>query len=360
MISLGLLTVHPHQELGYATSIAQYAASFNITFYRFTPFQINPKSQQVEGYKYDCETKEWIGDTFSLPMFIYDRCFYKQDALSKKAKPIVQWLKQQQEITFLGHGLPNKWEVYNVLKKNSSLSPYIPLTVKIAEDEQIVELLRIHESIMLKPIAGSQGKGIVKISKTNQWIESSFHTGLAIERKIFATLTDVYSWLPALTANTTYLAQPHISLYPFENAPFDIRILLQKEQLGEWKEMGRGIRKGKEDAIVTNISHGASIRSFEEVVPCLPKQHRDFIMSEIDSLSRIVPFVLEEAFPSLFELGIDICISKDCSIWLLDVNSKPGRKTVVETSSNSEEEMYKNVVAYCAYLATSSSYHRKE
>lgn len=44
----------------------------------------------------------------------------------------------------------------------------------------------------------------------------------------------------------------------------------------------------------------------------------------------MILFVFENYFFFFFELGIDLCILRDFSIWILDLNLKLGRKIVME------------------------------
>jgi hypothetical protein len=315
------------------TEIAKHASEFSIEIYRFTPFNIHPNTENIEGFRYDLQQKKWIEDSFLLPSFIYDRCFYRKDSLSKKARPIVNWLKQREDVTFLGHGLPNKLDVYEVIKKDSYLSSYIPPTTPIESIEQLVQ--------------------------RGREIEAAYQQNDIVNTILFSSFQEFKNWFTKTTRDVLYIAQPHISFFPYERTPFDIRLLLQKGYDGAWKEIGRGIRQGERDSIVTNVSSGASIVPFENLLPRIPRVHRQYVMDEINTICKTIPSVLENHFPSLFELGIDLCISRDFSIWILDLNSKPGRKIVMETAPEQKEVMYKNVLSYCVYLANTLSY-RKE
>ena len=297
---------------------------------------------------------------FLLTSFVYLRSLLlSKDSLSKKARPIVNWLKQREDVTFLGHGLPNKLDVYEVIKKDSYLSSYIPPTTPIESVEQLVQLLRTNDSLMIKPANGSQGKGIVKLRQRGREIEASYQQNDIVNTILFSSFQEFKNWFTKTTRDVLYIAQPHISFFPYERTPFDIRLLLQKGNDGAWKEIGRGIRQGERDSIVTNVSSGASIVPFENLLPRIPRVHRQYVMDEINTICKTIPSVLENHFPSLFELGIDLCISRDFSIWILDLNSKPGRKIVMETAPEQKEVMYKNVLSYCVYLANTLSY-RKE
>ncbi|MDP1465864.1 YheC/YheD family protein, partial [Klebsiella pneumoniae] len=59
-----------------------------------------------------------------------------------------------------------------------------------------------------------------------------------------------------------------------------------------------------------------------------PHFNHVYISQEISDIISTLPAVLEETFQPLFELGIDLLIAGDQSIWILDINSKPGRKMV--------------------------------
>ena len=59
-----LLTIHPQQEVEYVTEIAKHASEFSIEIYRFTPFNIHPNTENIEGFRYDLQQKKWIEDSF--------------------------------------------------------------------------------------------------------------------------------------------------------------------------------------------------------------------------------------------------------------------------------------------------------
>lgn len=46
----------------------------------------------------------------------------------------------------------------------------------------------------------------------------------------------------------------------------------------------------------------------------------------MEEIFTLLPSILENSFSALFEIGVDIGITPDGSLWILDVNSKPGEK----------------------------------
>jgi hypothetical protein len=351
MISFGFLTIRPHQEHQYATEMAKRAHLYGITCYRFTPFCIRPENELVYGEEYDTTTNEWKEAAFPIPSFIYDRCFYKHDSLSKRAKPIVQWLKLSPLTVFLGHGLPAKSEVYETLLEHPVLSPYIPKTEKAQSSSHILQTLLKENTILLKPDNGSQGRGIMVVSIYKKQVKVQSQFGKDLSEVSFRDEASFHKWMTRRMEKGSLLIQPLLNIRNDEEKPFDIRVLLQKDENGLWKEAGRGIRQAKNGHILTNISQGAKVLSFDEGLHGFSPFQRNFVREEIDSLIPLIPVALEKAFSPLLELGIDVCIDRRGAIWILDMNSKPGRKIVVGTSPEQEEELYRRPLAYCRYLS---------
>ncbi|MBM7702702.1 YheC/YheD family protein [Metabacillus iocasae] len=360
MLSLGFLTIHPQQDMEISTKLAKRAHQHSIRLYRFTPASINPADEMVTGTYYDDKQDKWISDTFSIPTFIYDRCYYRRDAASKKARPIVQWLKAKHDVTFLGYGLSSKLDVYHELKKHPYLSAYLPFTEKVQSPTHVIDLLTEQPRLLLKPINGSQGRHIFVVLKVRNGIQVKFHSTTGVEDMIFHQAEDFKEWASRKLLKHQYIAQPYLQMSRLQNSPFDVRIFLQKDEKGNWKEMGRGIRKGKEGAIVTNISQGAEISSFSTWVNRIHPVQKEFVCNEIDSICAQIPEALEQSFPPLCELGIDVCICKDFSVWILDLNSKPGRKTIIKTNPDQEEVLYDHLLSYCSYLHYAQLVNGKE
>ncbi|MCA1030855.1 YheC/YheD family protein [Bacillus timonensis] len=349
MITLGFLTLRPHQEKRYFTEIAKLANNLSIAVYRFTPTSINPLTEQASGERFDHTLGTWKKEEFLIPTFIYDRCFYSDDDISKRSRPIVNWLKARPSTCFLGKGLPNKWEIYEALLKDKEITPYLPDTSLVSSKEEVLSLLINMKKILLKPINGSRGNGIVACYLRAKSIETLVHGSKGVNKQQFTTKKDFYSWLTSLLSRN-YLIQPLLPLVDHEKRPFDIRILLQKKEHGNWFEQGRGIRKGSTDTVTSNISNGGEIIPYNQWIDSLPSHQKTLIAESLSTIIEKLPSTLEKNFPPLFELGIDIGIEADGSVWILDINSKPGHKVILETSKDRAHHIYSTPLLYCLYL----------
>jgi glutathione synthase/RimK-type ligase-like ATP-grasp enzyme len=356
--TFGIISLSENSEQEYFTEIAKRANANGITCCHFIPSNINPISNIVKGNVFDPITNQWRNDEFLIPNVLYDRCFYGEDVHSKQCKPIVSWLKGRDDIFFLGYGLPNKYELYNVLI-HSPLQPYLPSTKLINDFEIVREDLSAYQNIVLKPINGSQGNGIYFILQTGNSITVKTYTRKKHIHKVFSNPKNFEFWMNSLLSKKDYLIQPYLELTNHQYEPFDIRILLQKDSNGNWVERGRGIRTGHPDGIISNISAGGHISPFDSWIEQLPLSQQEYITQEINDILTTIPFCLEESFLPLFELGIDIGVAKNGSLWILDINSKPGRKVILETNREVKDKLYEAPILYSRTLTSLKAFERK-
>ncbi|WP_176167299.1 YheC/YheD family endospore coat-associated protein [Mesobacillus jeotgali] len=350
MISFGMMSRSLNSERNYFTEIARQANPGIFTCFRFSPGKIHPITEKVSGEKFDHENDKWIRSEFPLPKIIYDRCFYTNDPGSKQSMSIVKWLKNRKDISFLGNGLPNKWAIYEVLSK-SSLAPYIPQTILATEGKSIIDQLKKWNPAILKPVFGSGGAGIYKVHLSGTKFTISADLDGTLSEKIFNSTSETESWLDRLCSKHEYMMQPYLELSDSQNCPFDIRVLLQKDRQDQWVLRGKGIRRGHKDGILSNLTAGGEVLSFADYEGSLDFRSKRFILHELEEILSVLPEVLEASFPRLFELGIDIGVSKDKALWVLDTNSKPGRKVITSIHPDLKDVLYKAPLEYALALS---------
>lgn len=356
MISFGFLTLYKHQEEEYITEIAKHAKDFGIEVYRFTPTSIKPTTELIDGYFFNDENQTWEKRTFPVPQFLYDRCFYQMDDISKKSFPIVNWLKNNPNTIFIGHGLPNKWHIYEQLSSDSILKHYIPKTIKATTAHDILMALKKDKKILLKPDNGTQGKGIIAVLTIKEKFILKNHKNQEIISKQISSKDEFILFMNKLIQAQNYLLQPLLPLIDENNCAFDLRILLQKDMTGKWIEQGRGIRKNRHGHFISNVYGGGEIIPFNKWNQSRSKLQQAILHDELSTILTRLPYVLETKFSPLFEIGIDIGIDQDDKVWILDVNSKPGRKVILQTNPNKQTVLYQAPLRYCLHLAKQNSF----
>ncbi|KPC97815.1 Endospore coat-associated protein YheD [Geobacillus sp. BCO2] len=349
MLSLGFVTLDEQQDHTYCTEVAKRARRYGISVCRFSPLSIDPQTEDVRGFLFQEETNEWTNAVFAIPPFLYDRCFYGHDERSKKAKPIMNWLKQRPDLTFLGYGLPGKWDVYEALSSHPLLSAYVPPTVRLERADDVLVLLRREQAAIAKPVHGSGGRGIGIFQKKGKTLSVQDHHGQ--EQAVIARRSELEQLIASWSRRGEYVLQPLLPLSTPEGEPFDLRILLQKDENGRWIERVRAVRVGRPEAWVANVRAGADIRPFSEWLDRLSSSKRLFVLDGIETIIETLPPYLDHTFGPLFEIGLDLGATDNGAVWILDVNSKPGRKVAHLLPPEQQNELYEAPLRYCLFLA---------
>jgi glutathione synthase/RimK-type ligase-like ATP-grasp enzyme len=351
MKTLGIMVLNKHQEADYYNQLGKHAGKYNFNLYLFTPSAIDLSNWTAEGKRF-INSYKWIDETFPIPTFIYDRCFYPSTKVWQLYQPNVLALKKNRNFTFLGHGLPGKFPVYNAMSKDRLLKKHLPPTVEFKSSNQFFNLLTKYESIILKPKSGSQGRGIIVIEADDGYFKIKSNYLGKISQKQFQSKGQFIKWVNSLLTKD-YLIQPYLSLQ-VDNRPFDIRVLLQKGNDGAWIEQGRGIRIGKDSALISNLHAGAQVVNYTKGLDHFFSEEKVVIDQTINHIIPQIPIVLEAANFNLFEIGIDISIDQTGHIWVLEVNSKPGHQVIKCVAQDESLYIYETPFVFCQYLSRSN------
>ncbi|WP_113928254.1 YheC/YheD family protein [Bacillus sp. P14.5] len=349
MTRLGILMLEPDITHPFYTGIAQTSNSHGVEVLLFSPLQIHPQTEWIQGFRFSTETECWVKDIFTIPEYIYDRTFYGDDFTSKQAKAIVQWLKNRDDLCFLGYGLPNKWTIYRHLIKRDKVSPYLPETTLIHSIPETVAKIRREKTVIIKPFDGANGMGVFEIQSKNGHfqVRTTKKQEIAVKDMDEETLS---RWLESLVSKRSFILQGQLDNRDEQDRPFDLRLLLQKNENDKWSVSCKGFRVGIPGTLLTNISAGASVISYEEWKKTLKHYNWTYIESELREILSSLPGILEEEFAPLFEIGLDIIIGRDSSVWVLDMNSKPGHKMLQLLNENEIKRLHSLPLRYCKAL----------
>ncbi|MFJ7752415.1 YheC/YheD family protein [Peribacillus muralis] len=346
---IGLMATSDSQENHYFTEIAKTAKSFNMNVCKFTPENIDCDVKKVRGERFDAEKEMWIAASADIPDFIYDRCFHGLSRQPSETRNKINWLKEHSN--FLGIGLPGKWDVYQILKKHPLLQAFFPETVQVSTSEDIIGHLERLDKIIIKPEFGAGGTGIYLLSKNDDGtLVSMTKKGTKYERQ-FTSKSQLNKWLQHLLNRFKYLCQPYLELCNQENEPFDLRILLQKNEKNQWVERGRGIRTGQKDGITSNLATGGEAMTLDSFIKENPEIISVAVEQKIQHILRTLPAKTEGVFERLFELGIDLGIDNKGQVWIMDINSKPGRKIIQALQPETMNAIHRAPLRYSQYLA---------
>ncbi|MDF2960165.1 MAG: endospore coat-associated protein [Paenibacillus sp.] len=168
----------------------------------------------------------------------------------------------------------------------------------------------------------------------------------------FADAPALLRWLRRFTAQRSYLLQQYLLLQTYSGDAYDVRSLVQKDGTGRWQVTGMAVRQGQGGSLTSNLHGGGTVQPAE---PFLVRQFgadkAKSIAYRLQDLSVQIPEALEKHHGRLAELGIDFGVDTEGHIWILEVNSKPGRSIFTYLHDNQARiNALTNPIRYARYL----------
>jgi glutathione synthase/RimK-type ligase-like ATP-grasp enzyme len=327
---LGILAVYMGndrlEELPFYKKLSKEGRKLGLEVEVFTPFDVEDvKSLRI--LKYDAAAEKWVRKRSTFPPLIYDRCRYQGTATYRILK---DFRNKYAMLHYLSKPLANKWTMHKILSEDENIKKYIPLTLRYNDVASLIDFLKLHALIYLKPKNGTGGRGIIRIEQidTNEYLiqgRNPNRTILAPQKVKEAKLADT---LARMALNSDYLMQQGIPLKLPNGRVHDYRLLIQKNGKGEWAVTGCAGRIGPHKSITSNLHGGGSAIPMERLLlqRFASKEKVKQIKQEVYSFAYMLAPFLETKFGQLCELGVDIAVDPNGGIWLLEVNPKPSRE----------------------------------
>lgn len=342
----------PFGESRYYARLCSLGRRLGLSVYVFSPLRVDPVTRRVSGYACD-EEGHWEKRAFPLPDLIYDRSFFTRKADYIRHRAAVRRLHDLQPIPYLSHGLKSKWEALVYLKRDPLLRPYLPRTAQLVRPDQAAEWLAASGRIFLKPLSGSQGKGAAFFERCPLGYRAEARDGLNRPAGgMLRNTEELVQWIRSFTGKRSYLIQQYLELRSAAGEAWDIRSLVQKNGKGIWELTGMAVRMGSPGSITSNLHGGGSAL---EALPFLEGQYGPekaaALMEELRFLSGRIPAVLEASNGRMAELGLDLGVDRSGRIWIIEVNTKPGR-SVFQQLHQEEAGLRaaRNPLAYAKHL----------
>ncbi len=316
--------------------------------FAFSPYSINWNKNIIYGYKYG--KNGWRKAVCPLPDVVYPReKAYSYSKLNIRKKLAKKGVK------FINPPLIGKWKTHQIIIKNPRLIPYIPETKLVKNSQQINNMINKHRAVYLKPVAGSQGKNIIKIRKQGA---SNYHYQYQMNNQLHkgsaSSLVNLRSSLRRMMGRRKYIIQKQINLIRSKGNILDVRILVQKDSTGSWGITGMACRVGRHGSITSNISTGGSGKKIEGILKrnFASEDQRIEIIESIKFVALEAARTLEDSIGKAGEMGIDIGIDKQGKVWFIEANLRPGRQVFTLIGKKQiRRQSVQSPVLYARYLA---------
>ncbi len=314
--------IRPFAEGGYFCELMAAGRRLGLRVIAFSPLDIDWSRRQVYGFTYH-RGIGWRSAYYPIPTVIYDRLFPGKGSWQAYWRAAGR-LRRLRRVRFMGKGLHGKWQMYRIVRRDEQLSRYLPETHRAYNFSVIAAMLHKYSVIFLKPMFGSGGTGIIRVSRsrTGYIVRGKHGTG-----RYKLNVPSVAGLRVALSGiNSRYLVQQGLKLNYLHGSTYDVRVIAQKNGQGKWQVSGMAARIGRKGSITSNLHTGGIARTVESIVKqCFPEQ-ADQIIEQINEMAIGIADLMDRKAGPVCDLGLDLGIDVTGRIWLIEVNSKPGRK----------------------------------
>ncbi|MCG7217871.1 YheC/YheD family protein [Paenibacillus mucilaginosus] len=344
--SVGILTARteglpPFDNRGFYRRLIRAGRPLGLSVFVFTPHDLPEGDDVITGYRYNEAARRWERTDCPLPALVYDRCFSLSREASVLYRAALRRLQAEPGVRLLGSPLPGKWDVHRHLERDGRFTALLPRTEPLTL-RALAAWLQEHDEVLLKPQAGSQGRGVLHVrrgalragaqpTRRGEAAEAAYSVrgrdarGREVSRG-FADAAALGQWLRGFVRGRRYLLQQYLQLQTEAGAAFDVRALVQKDGSGRWQLTGTAVRQAPAGSVTANLHGGGTAAPAEAFLAGrFGAQRGAALHRELCRLAAELPEALEAGYGRFAELGIDFGVDRDGRLWLLEVNSKPGR-----------------------------------
>jgi glutathione synthase/RimK-type ligase-like ATP-grasp enzyme len=320
--------------------------------YFFSPAQMIPGSSMLKGWVY---VNGWQQKSLPFPHIIYNRLTSRKYESLPNVVEVLKEAKTLQHTEMFNEKYLNKNEVFDALRKENALHIYLPESHLLKNYQMLKAMSNRHQTLFLKPIRGSMGKGIIRIRKEEGAYTCHFTQLNGTTRQTFDTLPKLFASLAGKIKAQQYQIQEGLHLLTSGGRPMDFRALVQRGDKGEWAITSLVARIAGDQHFVSNLARGGSLSPVNSAIAnsTLPASLRAAVLGKLRKAALDIAKGIAEQIPCHFaELGVDLAVDQGGKVWLIEVNSKPSKDENAPIISDKKiRPSIKQLLGYAKHLA---------
>jgi glutathione synthase/RimK-type ligase-like ATP-grasp enzyme len=325
------------------------ATQRGIAFTVFPAEQVSWKERQVKGWVF--QNRSWKLASTPLPDVIYNRITSRRIERQPQVQQLLNAIRQSQRVHFFNDTFLDKQQVYDMLSKDPVTRPLLPESVPF-HSSRIRPMLERYPILYLKPVNGSLGQGIIRLSLLNgKWVCQYAEANGTVTRT-FPQAKEAIRQLQRKVTGSRYMIQRGLYLVTYDGRPVDFRVLVQKNGRGEWSVTSTVARVANDHHIVSNLARGGTLRKAGEVLANIPIPRKPHLRHIRERALEIAHAFERKAQGQFAELGIDLVLDRQGNVWMLELNSKPSKTedTIHAPASGGIRPSVTRLLDYTLYL----------
>ncbi|KUP09332.1 hypothetical protein Q73_03390 [Bacillus coahuilensis m2-6] len=283
--------------------------------------------KEVNGTYFHPKKNTWVQESFSFPTIIYNRLSRRKEEESFRFYKLKEWAEDNKTVLFNSRFL-SKDTLYTKLNQHPQLCSHLPPFIVKPTLSKLNDVIDDWNSLYIKPISSSQGKGILKVLE-KQNAEYIVHSNKGI-----TTLSK-----EQITAHlSTSIIQKTVESDKIEGRPYDLRVLAHFNGKS-FAITGTGVRVAGPNKITTHIPCGGHLLPFSSIQGRIP-------LSSLQNLVETCGVWLNQTeYERYYELSFDIGVTKEGKLVLYEINSKP----MTFDEKWIEEKRMESLIRLCTY-----------
>ncbi len=326
--------------------LMRHGKSLGMLTYVVSPEGVDPEADYLKGYV--PASKRWASGQFPIPDVVYDRIQARSWERRPSTRSAKNYLRSLPNTRYFNEGFFDKWALHQKMIEHEVLRRYVPPTEQMAGPQSLRAFLAEHPSTFIKPTEGSQGKGIVRIRR----IGDRYEWRQGRRRHSTTRFESMYKNIKRIQRQNRYIMQPDLNLARFRAAPFDVRILMQRDGDGNWRQTKIYARLAAPGRLTSNLSGGGTGMILNSMLKARFGRARRRVRGRINRAITEIVHALDEVLEGpLGEVGLDLGIDRRGGVWLIEVNSKPFRKVADAGPKKGVRLSFRRPMAYARHLA---------
>lgn len=316
----------------------------------FTPNEVN-SGQTITGWSY---RGGWRKSEYPVPDVVYNRLTTRKLESKSSVQHFFKEVKTRYQTTVFNERFLNKTDVFQALKQSAACLKYLPESYLFRGFDMLKSMTAKYPVVFLKPVTGSLGKGIIRISRCGNGYCCDTTMAGGVRRQTFATLNGLFKSISARLKAQRHQIQQGLQLIKIGDRPIDFRALVQRGSKGDWVITSTVARIAGNRHFVSNIARGGTIARVEETLTRsnLPSSALNTTRTQLRRAALDIAEGIEAQVGGHYaELGVDLAVDVSGKVWLLEVNSKPSKNDASPAANVKIRPSVKQTLRYARYLA---------